>query len=400
MCGRRVTILGAPLRIALMSTAPPRACGIASYSASLARALTHHRHPAVSVDWVPLTFPGDVPRVGSELARLPVGLGDARAVESAAQRVNQSRPDAISIQHEFGLYGDWRGRYRDGLVPFLQRLRVPAITTLHTVLPNPSDSVRSVVQSVCAKSAAVVVPCRAAITILTQEYGVPASKLTLIRHAAEPPSRHNGSYASCRVSGSGPRILTFGLLGPGKGVEQMIRAMRQLVMTWPAATYTIAGRMHPCLPQSSAVAYRHELHHLVSELGLASNVRMIPRYIDDSELDGLLTQADIVVTPNPDLRQASSGTLARALAASRPVVTGHHAHARDVVDAGAALAVSEVTAETLVDAVGQLLADEKQRRAVAGAAGRYASKMTWAETAELMERVLRDVRAEIAGNVQ
>jgi polysaccharide biosynthesis protein PslF len=375
--------------VAIVSTTPSRPCGIASYSASLARALRAGQGGDLAIGWVPVVFPGDVPAVAPELARLPAACLDVATSERAATQLNAASPDVISIQHEFGLFGLWGDPYYDGLLPFVRMLTAPSVITFHTVLPGPSESLRSVVGALCAECEEVVVPCRAAVDILATDYGVSAAKLTVLPHGTVLPDvgrmRPRPNH-DCAVA---PHIVTFGLMGHGKGIEIVIRAMQWIVRDWPNATCTVAGRTHPSMQEAESAAYWRRLRGLTAATGLTRNVRFLDRFLTDDELDRLLAKADVVVTPNPDHRQASSGTLARALGAGKPVVTNAHAHARDVAGAGAAVALPNLTGESVAHAVRDLLLDEARRAALGAAARQYASKTTWQHVAEQMHGVLR-----------
>ena len=257
------------MRIAFVSTYPPRRCGIATFTSDLIKAV-READPRTQARVAAIDERNAVRAYGSEV-RWRIRQGSAMPYRAAAHEIDRSNADIVCVQHEFGLYGLWKGggfvgdhwiegTYEDHLTPFLEELKhKPALVTLHTVLPDPSPAIRDAVRSIADAAHGLVVMAETAVTILDEVYGVSA-KPTVIPHGMphiEPQGRRR---LKAKLDLDGRQIIsTFGLVGPGKGLEYVIEAMPEVAARHPDALYLIAGQTHPELLRQRGEEYRNKL---------------------------------------------------------------------------------------------------------------------------------------------
>lgn len=306
---------------------------------------------------------------------LLAGPDDTReSALAAALAVNRAQPDVVWLQHEFGLYGRWQMPYHHALESFLAALRHPVVTTLHTVLSEPPQSVRRALVGIATLSSRLVVMSSQAAAVLSDVYDVEADRVAVIPHG----SGRGRQRRRRRSSPAGrPMLLSFGLLSPGKGIDNVIHSLPAVLARWPEATYVIAGQSHPSLSWSDSIGHRHHLLAVARELGVDRHVLFIDRFLSEAELDMLLARADLVVLPNLDPQQASSGTLARAVGAGCAVVAGANAHSRDVAAHGAVQLVSQPAPDSIGAALAALLGDPGKMRRLRARSRAYAAATSW-----------------------
>jgi polysaccharide biosynthesis protein PslF len=308
--------------IGFVSTFPPTACGIATYTASLVAAVAgsspRNRTGVISLD--------DGPRAKTDS---PVVMhhrtGDRASLRTATAILNTY--DTVSIQHEFGIWGK-----RDGIevLDLMSGLAVPAAVTLHTVLREPTHDQRAIIERLCGLAGRIVVMSETASTRLIDCYGVDPSRISVIAHGADP--EFGGPSL---VNGDRPLILTWGLIGPGKGLEWAIEGLANIIDMEPLPRYLIAGATHPKVRQETGETYRESLTALTARLGLSPMVEFDDRYLDRRDLARLVRSADVVVLPYESAEQVTSGVLVEAIAASKPVVATRFPHALELLSGGA-----------------------------------------------------------------
>jgi glycosyltransferase involved in cell wall biosynthesis len=355
--------------VAFVSTYPPRRCGIATFTRDLAAVVGHRE--IVAVHW-----PGD--RILYPLEVTGLVQGDHRAdYVRAADQVSASGVSVVSIQHEYGLFGGQDGSF---ILDFLDRIRVPAVATLHTVLRQPNASQRYVMARLLDGTSAVVVMSQAAARLLQRGYGADVSRMRVIPHGVpdlpfvDPDLRKPDFGLEGRSV-----ILSFGLLGPGKGYEHVIEAMSRVRRERPDALYVVLGATHPNLIRTEGEAYRDRLRRAVNELGLQEHVLFVDRFVGQEELGRWLQAADVFVTPYPNLDQIVSGTLSYALAAGRPVVSTPFAYASEVLAGGRGVLVAPNSSDALADGLCSLLGDEARRREIGRRAYAFSRGRVWRE---------------------
>ena len=390
--------LGQPLLIAFVATCPPRQCGIATFTSDLAQAIKA-ADPTVRMSWAAINNADSIRPYGPEV-RWRIRQRQPESYRQVAEQLNASRVDVVSIQHEFGLYGIWGETFEDHLGPFFETLCKPAVTTLHTVLPDPSPSVRDAVRRIGRHSRRVVVMAETARRILANEYGLDAGKVLVIPHGV-PPIEPRGRTRMKRQLGLPNRtiISTFGLVDPRKGLEYMIGAMESVVARHPDALYLIVGKTHPELVRRAGEAYRQELCDLVEARGLDRHVAFVDEYLTQRQIVDYLLASDVYVTPYLDPNQITSGTLAYALGAGKAIVSTPYLHAAEVLDEGRGILVDFRSEEQLARAVVRILDDPEFKQQLERDAYAYGHEMAWPNVGRRMLRLFRALAAPMSEQV-
>lgn len=375
----------APMRIVFIGNALPRRCGIATFTTDLELAMRHQADVAETAI-VAMCDPGG-PSGYAEPVRWNIAQDDPGAYLEAADYINNAGFDVASLQHEFGIFGGEAGNYLLGLIA---ALRIPLVTTLHTILDKPTEAQRAVMMSILAASARVVVMARKARAILVDTYGADPALITVIPHGI-PDVPLAGSGDAKRKLGFAERrvILTFGLISPNKGIEVMIEAMPLVLAAAPDAVYVVMGATHPALLRSEGEAYRESLVARVHALGLDGHVVFLNRFADRPELLEHIRMCDIYVTPYLVETQMTSGTLAYSHGLGRPVVSTPYWHAAELLADGSGVLVAFNDPASLGAAVAGLLTDNTARLAMGEAAYRASRPMTWASTAASYHEAFR-----------
>jgi glycosyltransferase involved in cell wall biosynthesis len=326
-----------------LSTYPPTRCGLATFTQALATAM-------VSEDTAQARI---VRAMDDDDSSAVAGLGTRSVIVGELLRGEASRgrdiartlssSDAVVVQHEYGIYGGPDG---DEILLVLGALTAPSIVVLHTVLPAPTTHQREVLEQVTELADAVVVMTETARDLLEAHYTVDSRKVSVIPHGV-------ADWSSVAVAPHPDRreMLTWGLIGPGKGIEWGIRAMAQLAESDPILHYRVAGQTHPKVVDRDGEAYREGLQRLIDDLGLQERVTLDDRYLDAHQLAALVTNADIVLLPYDSRDQVTSGVLAEAVAAGKDVIATTFPH----------------SSELLANGVGTLV-DHEDPTAIAGAA--------------------------------
>ena len=360
-------------RIALIGNALPRLCGLATYTSHIHEAL-REAAPGIAIDHYAMVDPGGHYAFPSSVTGT-IAQEEPAAYRHAAARIAQSDADLIWVQHEFGIYGGVAGSH---LFALLDAVDLPVAVTLHTVLDDPNDDQRRVMERLARRAALMIVMAERARAILVETYGVPSARIAVIPHGA--PERRRTSPAAMRhLLGQEDRktILTFGLLSPGKGIETMIEAMPAILDRCPDALYRIIGATHPHLVAREGEAYRESLVARAERLGVASHLRWDPRFLDEEALLDRIAAADVYVTPYFNPAQITSGTLAYAFALGKPIVSTSYVHAEELLGFGLGRLVGFGDVAATAEAVGSWLTDDTAREACAARVWHAARSTTW-----------------------
>ncbi len=378
--------------IGILSTFPPTSCGIATFSAALAAGLIAH---GATVDVVRLT---PSPEFEDPLVMAALDSGSIASVDAAVDVLNAT--DLAIVQHEYGLYDGPDG---DSVVSLMARLAVPVVVVAHTVVSAPTNGQRRVLESVCTAADVVVVMTETARDRLLTGYSVSASKVIVIPHGAATPLADSVSGDDAVESGLAierPRLLTWGLLGPGKGIEWAIDAMASLADLSPQPTYIIAGTTHPKVREHSGESYREMLVDRAARSTGGPEVVFDDTYRDLASLTALIQSADLVVLPYDSADQVTSGVLVDAVAAGRPVVSTAFPHAVELLASGAGIVVPQRDSAALAMAIRSVLTDPARAAAMAAEAQRLAPDLSWSAVAgryiELAERLVRAHAVRVA----
>ena len=357
--------LPAVRRVALIGNYTPRKCGIATFTADIFDKLGEF-HPEIAVDVYALDDPHEPMAYGGIAGTIVRNDPDSYA--EVARRINDSGVDAVWLQHEYGIFGGPDGEM---VLDFVDRLAAPLILTPHTVLGEPSARQREILERLIARASRIMVMSRHARDLLAERYHAPADILEVVPHGApdRPFGRQEQFKAKLGLSGR-TVLMTFGLLGPGKGLECVIEALPAIVGRHPEVVYRIVGATHPNLVAAEGEAYRERLVALADELGVADHVLWDNRFLETDELLDQLEACDIYITPYPNMQQSTSGTLSYAVALGKAIVATPYLHARELLANGAGELVEPRSAEAIAAALNRLLDDPQrlvslQRRAYA-----------------------------------
>lgn len=328
-----------------LSTYPPTRCGLATFSA----ALLHHLEDPSAGEHCGLVRVVDAPSANAPgEADVELVNGHPSSVPRAVEALN--RYDVLIVQHQFGVFGGLDG---EDVLSVLAGIDIPVITVLHTVPAAPTPHRHLVLQRVIDASSAVVALSRADAVTLIDTYRVDAARIAVIPHGAV-----TGGAAPALTPGSAPRtILTWGLLGPGKGIEWAIASLGRLRDLRPAVRYLIAGQTHPRVLAQHGESYRSYLHRQAVRFGVAGMVEFDPEYRTASALSASVHGADVVLLPCDSPVQTTSGVLVEAVAAGRPVVATDFPHARELLAGGVGLVVPRRDPSAMAHAVRRVLTE-------------------------------------------
>jgi glycosyltransferase involved in cell wall biosynthesis len=377
-----------PVRIAIVGNHLPRQCGIATFTTDLCDAIAVE-YGAAGVFVVAVNDPQSQyiypARVRFELAE-----DNLSSYKAAADFLNSSDVDLVCLQHEYGIYGGKAGSH---MLRLLQHLKMPVVTTLHTVLREPDVDQLIVLQEIAARSDRLIVMSEHSSQFLQDVFRVPGDKIDLIPHGipdlpfAEPASYKDSFSAGKTV------LLTFGLLSPNKGFESMIQALPRIVARHPNVIYIIAGATHPHVRRREGDRYRLQLQALAKELGVEENVVFHNRFVSPQEMASLVGSADIYVTPYRYETQAVSGTLAYAMGAGKAIISTPYWHAAELLDKGRGALVPFENPAALADTAIELLDNDAARQAMRERAYVYARHMVWGRVAQSYMRTFVRARS-------
>ena len=368
--------------IAFLGDYLPRKCGIATFTSDLLEAVAT-QHPQDTCFAVAVT---DID--GSyqypDVVRLEIAEQDLESYRLAADFLCSSAVDVISVQHEFGIFGGSAGSH---LLALLRRVNAPIVTTLHTVLRHPNADQRRVMRELLALSSRLVVMTEHGKAILQEVYSAPAGKIDLIPHGIPDfPFVSSEDYKG-KFGLSGKQVLlTFGLLSPNKGIENVLLALPEIVKSFPDVVYMVLGATHPNVLRCDGDEYRLSLEALVEQNHLQDHVVFHNRFVELDELTEHIGASDIYITPYLDESQITSGTLAYAFGAGKAVISTPYAHAAELLGEDRGVLVPFADPKAIALAVTGLLRDELRRKAMSDNAYRLGREMVWSQTARAYMR--------------
>ncbi|MGA1834307.1 glycosyltransferase family 4 protein [Rhizobium wenxiniae] len=387
--------------IAFIGNSLPRRCGIATFTTDLQQAVS--KAPAhVATAIVAMTDHGHVYEYPPEV-HLSIADDNRFDYIRGADVLNTGNFDVACLQHEFGIFG---GEDGDHIVELLSRLKMPIVTTLHTVLAEPSPGQRRVLNKIVDRSAKVVVMAEKGRTLLSEVYHVPDDKIEVVAHGIPDMPFSDPAISKADLGFDGRSIiLTFGLLSPNKGIEVMIDAMPLILQSRPDAIYVILGATHPNLVRDQGEAYRESLMKRASELGIDESVVFLDRFVDQATLLDFISMCDVYSTPYLTEAQMTSGTLAYSFGLGKAVVSTPYWHARELLADGRGVLVPFGEPTAIGREIASLLTDDRRRDAMRLRAYQTSRPMTWQKTAErylalFSEVTLRNpVRPPLPANV-
>jgi glycosyltransferase involved in cell wall biosynthesis len=366
-----------PTRIAFIGNYLPRECGIATFTTDLCTALAveygEERLFAIPVNDPDSSY--DYPK----RVRLEIAQEDIVSYERAADFLNFNGNDLVCLQHEYGIYGGDAGGH---ILTLLRKLKMPIVTTLHTVLREPDLNQRLVLEEIAQISDRMIVMSELAAEILRGVYAVPGEKIDVIPHGVPDLPFMDPNFFKDKFGTEGKSVLlTFGLLSPNKGIENVIQALPAILARQPNVMYIVTGVTHPHLRRHEGERYREGLQALAVELGVADHLILNNRFVSAKELIEHVGAADIYITPYRHEAQAVSGTLAIALGAGKAIVSTPYWHAKELLAEDRGIIVPFQDPSAIAEAVLALLENDAERHAMRKRAYLYSRGTTWAKTA-------------------
>ena len=366
-------------KVAFLGDYLPRKCGIATFTSDLLEAVAA-RHPECQCFATPVNDIEGYYRY-PEVVRFEIEEQDLDSYRRAADFLNSSGSDVVSVQHEFGIFGGPAGSH---LLTLLRELTVPVVTTLHTVLLTPNADQFRVMQQLIAHSARLVVMTERGRTILQEVYRAPAAKIDLIPHGIpDVPFVAPDVYKDKFGVGGKKVLLTFGLLSPNKGIEHVLNALPSIAAEFPDVVYIVLGATHPNELRTRGESYRLGLEAIARNNGVEDNVIFHNRFVDLNELTEFIGAADLYVTPYLGEAQSTSGTLAYAFGAGKAVISTPYWHATELLRDWRGVLVPFADPKAIAHEVRGLLRDGARRSAMGANAYKLGRKMIWSNTAGL-----------------
>jgi glycosyltransferase involved in cell wall biosynthesis len=365
------TIAGTIRRIAILGNHLPRQCGIATFTTDLSDSIAAQFSNldclvvAMNDGGQRYLYP---PRVGFEIDESDIG-----SYQRAADFLNANTVDVVSVQHEYGIFGGKAGSH---VLALLRKLRMPIVTTLHTILGEPDPLQRRGMDEITRLSKRLVVMSAHGAALLRNVHGVPEQKIDVIPHGIPSVPLAGRSKNKLGLEGKAV-ILTFGLLSPDKGIEHVIDALPAILARYPDTVYVVLGATHPHIKERHGEAYRDSLERRAQTVGVGSSVIFHNRFVSRGELTEFLSAADIYVTPYLKPEQITSGTLAYAVGSGKAVISTPYLYARELLADGRGILVPWRDSQTIARAVVDLLSDDVKRLALCARAAAHGRSMVW-----------------------
>jgi len=363
--------IGSVRKVAFIGNHTPRQCGIATFTADVCQAVA-----GVGVETQVVAI-NDRPEgyAYPECVSFQVDQNDLQSYREAAAFLNSQKLDLVCVQHEYGIFGGHAGSH---VLTLLRSLNAPIVTTLHTILQEPTESQKTVLAELSQLSERIIVMSEIGKAMLEKVSGIDPSKVSVIHHGIPSVERLDTTPFLEKLGLEGKRlILTFGLIAPDKGIENMISAMPSIVSAQPDAFYLVVGATHPNVRKQSGEAYRQSLVDLASSLGVSRHVGFVDRFVSLEDLTDYLQATSIYVTPYLKKEQITSGTLAYAFGSGNAVVSTPYWHAEELLADGRGVLVPFRDPVALADEIVKLLGDPKRLEAVQSRAYHAGLQMAW-----------------------
>src|SRR5208282_5894062 len=383
-------------KIAFIGDYLPRKCGIATFTSDLLTAVAAE-YPQSQCFAVPVNdieegyeYPGVV--------HFEIVEQDLTSYQRAADFINISNVDIVCVQHEFGIYGGPAGRH---LLALVRELKMPVVTTFHTLLREPNDTQRRVMQELIARSTRLVTMTERGRQMLEDVYKAPAGKIDLIPHGIPDIPFVDPNYYKDQFGVEGRTVLlTFGLLSPNKGVEHVLNALPQILAEFPDVVYIVLGATHPHELAERGEAYRLSLEILAKKNKVEKSVIFYNRFVELEELKEFIGAADLYITPYLNEAQITSGTLAYTFGAGKAVVSTPYWHAAELLAEDRGVLVPFGDAPAIAREVVGLLRDDTRRHAMRKNAYRMGREMVWSNVAQMFMRSFECSRLEVAARTR
>lgn len=366
--------------ILYVGTFPPRQCGIATFTQDLTNAMDKEFNPGIKSRILAINDSSTTMFNYPHKTVWQINEDEMEDYLASAKEINKSTGiKLVNIQHEYGIFGGDRGNY---LLPFMDIVKKPIVTTLHTVLPEPDDKFKKITQIIADKSDGLIVMTNSAAEILEKEYGIKNNKIFVIPHGVHHLAFFSKTAAKNKLNLSNKIILsTFGMLNKDKGIEYAIKALPKVVKKYPNLLYLILGATHPVVRKQEGETYRDKLTKLIVKLKLEEYVKFYDKYLDLAELMEFLKATDIYLSPTLNSSQAVSGTISYALSCACPVISTANSYAQGVINRERGILVKFKNHSEIKNALFELLKDKKKRKQLEKNTYFYSRRMTWQNVA-------------------
>ena len=375
-------------RIAMLGNSLPRKCGIATFTTHLSDAVST-AFPGLDCFVLAMNDRGQR-YTYPERVRFEITEGDLASYRRAADFLNVNTVDLVSVQHEYGIFGGKAGSH---VLTLLRELRMPIVTTLHTILAEPNSQQHRVMDELTTLSERLVVMSAHGATLLHDVHGVAEAKIDLIPHGIPDVPFESDSKDRLGVEGKSV-LLTFGLLSPDKGIEYVIDALPAILERYPDTIYIVLGATHPHVKERDGETYRIMLENRAKKLGVDSSMIFHDRFVTQGELNEFLAAADMYITPYLQPQQITSGTLAYALGAGKAVISTPYLYARELLADGRGVLVPWRDAGAIAREVIDLLGDDAKRLALRERAAAHGRSMLWPAVAHRYMESFECARSE------
>jgi len=361
--------------IAFLSTYPPRECGLATFTQDLVTAIDS----IGIIDTNVIAINNIVNSAYDSKVIAEIGQHEQNDYLKLAKKLNASDIDLLVIEHEYGIFG---GEYGNYILDLINNIEIPVVTTLHTVLPEPDLKQRLIVNTLGKKSAKIVTMAKNTKQILQSVYGVDPQKIEVIHHGVPKKLIQSREALKKKYGYENKQIIsTFGLIGPGKGIEHGIEAISKVVKENKDVLYLILGQTHPALKEEGQ-AYRNKLEELVEKLNLGQNVNFINKYLSKDEIIQYLQLSDMYMTPYLGKDQAVSGTMAYAVGYGRAIVSTPYLYAKEMLSDGRGLLAEFNNPESLADRIKYILQNPDKKAEMERETMKLGSTMYWDKVAQ------------------
>ncbi|WP_316933296.1 glycosyltransferase family 4 protein [Pedobacter lusitanus] len=378
------------MKIAYISTYPPRECGIATFNNNLLKAIAHDQTAVSKESFVVAMTDSenlDTYEYPPEVQFI-IRQENQKDYTRAADYINTSLTDVCILEHEFGIYGGDNGVY---ILPLIARLQKPLITILHTVLKDPTYIQLTIIREIAKYSSKVVVMSTRAVNFLTSIYGIAEDKIKLIEHGVpdlEPKAnnliKNSPAFKNRKV------LFTFGLISRNKGLETVIEALPKIAEKNPDVLYVVLGTTHPGVIRNSGEEYRDNLKRLAKKLNVENHLIFINKFVSEEELYDYLTAADMYITPYLNEAQITSGTLSYAIGAGAAVVSTPYWHAQELLADNRGKLFDFKNADALAQIVNDLFANQQLLKELKSNAYNYGLHLRWPNTGHVFIETLKD----------
>lgn len=357
-------------KMALLGTYAPRKCGIATFTQDLFHHICDGKNQCMVIavnDDMKYDYPKEV--------KMEINQHTLEDYIELSQKINLSSIEVVCIQHEFGIYGGENGVY---LIELMKRLTVPMVTTLHTILDEPSENQKQIIQEIGRLSSQIIVMSEMGKSMLSEIYGIEMYKVQVIEHGIPDPDLFPVKYFREEFGLNDKKVLlTFGLLSRSKGIETTLKALPKIIKKHPNVVYVVLGASHPHVIKHEGESYRKKLKDMCHQLDISDHVIFVDRFVTQEELFGFLQMSDIYIIPYLSEKQITSGTLAYAMATDNAVVSTPFWHAKEALAKGKGLFFGFNDSKTLGKIVTKLLDNQSLLARYQRSAANYARQFTW-----------------------